>query len=408
MSGRTLRLLAAPLALLAGCARDLGVADEVRAECQRICDRLDRCGLLPSALGSGEGREAEGHCALRCELTESRLRSDVSACLLDPEPGRRPSSAGDCAPWRGGESVCLSARDCLRTVFAADVPVVGTGDLVVRFGVGEVRAGAAGGDCRPARVSAADEGVLEPVRSRAGQESPDRCTPLASGDWCAALNVGSVRVFVLQDGRAEERAAASCETALSGESRFRNLMPGTARPGAKLAGACPAGVCPEAADVRGLRCHETGDEADTEPALADVADAPAPVPWCVVVYGEEVVARAGDANVAAVLVPPTDVVAGLLQALRKGAAEEGPAAYRCEESAELCANGLDDEQDGLVDCDDPDCDPFCREDTPARCSDGVDNDGDGPVDCEDPDCALLGSCGDPEVDAGTVGDAGSQ
>ena len=47
---------------------------------------------------------------------------------------------------------------------------------------------------------------------------------------------------------------------------------------------------------------------------------------------------------------------------------------------------LDVDQDGLADCDDPDCNfsPLCQ---PIEiCSNGVDDDGDGLVDCEDPAC----------------------
>ncbi len=51
---------------------------------------------------------------------------------------------------------------------------------------------------------------------------------------------------------------------------------------------------------------------------------------------------------------------------------------------EVCTGGLDEDGDGLVDCDDPDCDGKCSEAT--RCNDGRDNDGDGLVDCDDPDC----------------------
>lgn len=49
-------------------------------------------------------------------------------------------------------------------------------------------------------------------------------------------------------------------------------------------------------------------------------------------------------------------------------------------SFEDCYNGIDDDGDGLVDCDDPDCD--CTE----ICDNGIDDDGDGLVDAEDPDC----------------------
>jgi hypothetical protein len=73
---------------------------------------------------------------------------------------------------------------------------------------------------------------------------------------------------------------------------------------------------------------------------------------------------------------------------------------------ESCANGIDDDCDALIDCQDPDCmtDAACRPVMPACtpqfpffveliCNDSVDNDCDGRVDCDDPDCRRPGSCG---------------
>ncbi|MBI3185151.1 MAG: hypothetical protein HYZ28_23695 [Myxococcales bacterium] len=53
-----------------------------------------------------------------------------------------------------------------------------------------------------------------------------------------------------------------------------------------------------------------------------------------------------------------------------------------------CSDGVDNDQDGFVDCADPDCasDPACS--TPKEiCNNGVDDDKDGAVDCLDSDCA---------------------
>jgi len=54
----------------------------------------------------------------------------------------------------------------------------------------------------------------------------------------------------------------------------------------------------------------------------------------------------------------------------------------CEEA---CGDGVDNDGDGLIDCEDATCagDATCFED----CEDGVDNDGDGLADCEDDECA---------------------
>lgn len=56
--------------------------------------------------------------------------------------------------------------------------------------------------------------------------------------------------------------------------------------------------------------------------------------------------------------------------------------FECRETS--CDDGLDNDGDGTVDCDDYDCDRACFE---RLCNDGVDNDGDGTVDCEDEECA---------------------
>ncbi len=56
-----------------------------------------------------------------------------------------------------------------------------------------------------------------------------------------------------------------------------------------------------------------------------------------------------------------------------------------------CADGIDDDQDGDIDCADPDCAMICKE----KCDDEVDNDMDGDVDCDDSDCASTRVCNQP-------------
>lgn len=54
---------------------------------------------------------------------------------------------------------------------------------------------------------------------------------------------------------------------------------------------------------------------------------------------------------------------------------------------ERCDDGADNDDDGLIDCADPDCaaQQRCGDESDA-CDDGVDNDGDALQDCADPDC----------------------
>lgn len=62
---------------------------------------------------------------------------------------------------------------------------------------------------------------------------------------------------------------------------------------------------------------------------------------------------------------------------------------------EECGNGIDDDGDGDADCADSECfetEPCGPENTFETCSDAIDNDGDGAVDCDDRDCATADVC----------------
>ncbi|MED5373854.1 MAG: hypothetical protein VX899_22740 [Myxococcota bacterium] len=57
-----------------------------------------------------------------------------------------------------------------------------------------------------------------------------------------------------------------------------------------------------------------------------------------------------------------------------------------------CFDGVDEDRDGLMDCEDADCaDAWAC--TESDCSDGSDNDGDGLADCDDDDCLARQECG---------------
>jgi len=55
-------------------------------------------------------------------------------------------------------------------------------------------------------------------------------------------------------------------------------------------------------------------------------------------------------------------------------------------STEVCANGIDDDCNGLVDCEDATCVAAAHCSEQGACTDGQDNDLDGWVDCDDEDC----------------------
>ncbi|GGD35806.1 MULTISPECIES: hypothetical protein [Flavobacterium] len=62
-----------------------------------------------------------------------------------------------------------------------------------------------------------------------------------------------------------------------------------------------------------------------------------------------------------------------------------------KKKVEICNNGIDDDGDGFIDCDDFDCNesPFCAVEI---CNNGIDDDGDGFIDCDDFDCNDFPGC----------------
>lgn len=83
----------------------------------------------------------------------------------------------------------------------------------------------------------------------------------------------------------------------------------------------------------------------------------------------------------------------------------------CDFVFEECTDGIDNDFDELIDCEDPDCQDFCMEpgdddddnnddEPPAEkenCTDGIDNDGDGFTDCVDQDCLRDVNCLNPPM-----------
>jgi hypothetical protein len=57
-----------------------------------------------------------------------------------------------------------------------------------------------------------------------------------------------------------------------------------------------------------------------------------------------------------------------------------------------CSDGVDNDGNNLTDCFDPACNGTEECNIEYMCDDGEDDDGDGLIDCEDPDCASDGAC----------------
>lgn len=69
-----------------------------------------------------------------------------------------------------------------------------------------------------------------------------------------------------------------------------------------------------------------------------------------------------------------------------------------EDRAAACSNHVDDDGDGLIDCDDPDCagSEACEK-TTATCENEIDDDRDGTLDCRQESCRVLAICKDAVV-----------
>ncbi|MEL6342244.1 MAG: MopE-related protein [Myxococcota bacterium] len=63
----------------------------------------------------------------------------------------------------------------------------------------------------------------------------------------------------------------------------------------------------------------------------------------------------------------------------------------CPGTVEDCEDDINDDGDGLIDCEDDDCLDFCAED----CTDEIDNDDDSFTDCEDDECYGVDGCAGP-------------
>ena len=82
--------------------------------------------------------------------------------------------------------------------------------------------------------------------------------------------------------------------------------------------------------------------------------------------------------------------------------DEAPPAGLQETGSAACADGKDNDNDGLTDCKDTDCLAYCAgksENTAALCQDTKDNDEDGKTDCLDSDCAKDSACLETSVTA---------
>jgi hypothetical protein len=78
-------------------------------------------------------------------------------------------------------------------------------------------------------------------------------------------------------------------------------------------------------------------------------------PWCIVLYSEETPLKEGMDITIPIPVPDACELKSLLDEKKKSYI------YICEEGTALCSDNKDNDGDGKMDCDDPDCIEPCAE-----------------------------------------------
>jgi len=262
---RALRLRFAPVAVgvavvglggLTGCPKYNPDGD-----CQRICQRLTACGLLPSPLGGGDDPQA--NCLDRCRLTDPATFDEIAMCG-SKHPDAEASSFEEL--WCGeGDTACRLTASCLTQTFP------GSGVL-----------GRSTADVTVAEEAAADGGAQaaeEPGDSTC--QAPAMLVEAASRELCAQLGIQTLTVALHQLSPPPPLTVA-CADQLPEPIHFGNLMPGPTQPEIQVRWVAPA------AAVDG-----------------GVSSAAAGTAVCRAFFGPRVVLRAGQRTVLSVALPTT-------------------------------------------------------------------------------------------------------
>lgn len=350
--------------LILVCMLALGCADEkVSTICRRACARAQLCGLLPSSLGGGD--DPLDNCRERCSLSDDNdkgVQAAVIECMQASEPPTHFES-----DWCEDRSQCAAAAGCLRGRLPGST--LGQASLTVQL------ATASGWTCPEG--SGATLASVDCVAPPQGDKPSPRCemdcvsTNCVDGESCSAAcgsgdttgfcgctggaQVGQMQVFVQRGPEREAVRQGTCFELFETSIVFANLAPGVVKVGVELVGS----ATPEAIQ------DEDAGELDALPALGPS--------FCRTLMTEKAVLMAGTRSDARIVVPPLDEC-GEFRA--------------CENSVEACGDGIDNDQDGYMDCSDLDCPCAHME----LCGDNQDNDGDRRVDCADEDCFDTSTC----------------
>jgi hypothetical protein len=316
--------------------------------CTTACENAEQCGLLPSPLGAaGQGVTDQQNCIDRCNVTSPDQRTVVTSCTnvdaaLD---GRAMAWCGDGVT--SGSGACDQIASCLTQALGEGI--LGQSALSIVL--------APGGDAEaPADVP--DASTCVACNSQCGGKVCDsRACGGALGaqnatSWCVSVQAATAQLFYISGTRQVFGPTVACSDGLDRASVFDSLSPGPFRAGVKIRGASQA----DAGNVEG--------------------GAPT-APYCWVFYGPKVVLGAGETD---------QTVVGLLE---PGVLSSRGGVHTCEDNAIVCADGFDNDGNGLIDCADTQCAAYCQT-TP--CPDGGRTTSSG------------STAGCSELDAGSPGD----
>lgn len=179
---------------------------------------------------------------------------------------------------------------------------------------------------------------------------------------------------------------------------------------AEAVAVCRAGTVEYAATAEVVDLVVAGQDPVSGPLneLVDtIAEALEPLAPIVDVDVDVVSVTDDGASVDAIVISLLSILEEPLAEVRIGHAEVSGVACGDAEDVPECADGVDNDGDGLVDAADPDChtdgdpnnpdsyDPD-RDETGGQCADARDNDGDGAIDAADPDCHTDGDPNNPD------------
>lgn len=329
--------------------------------CSEACIRACACGFIPSPLGStGE------HFMEVCAQSNEDVRAQVTECFDVAK-----ATDGD-ERWCGeGEPVCPTIETCLLEEF--DASVVGSVRIEIEFYDGDVELDRCAGGLVCDAPASEEPVVPVPMAvpgidacSTSGEETegetqePTGTTGMIVTNVpvhpCAQDGVQLVHVMAVRDQTVLPLFDLEC-----------GFEEAAGRP--RLATDVPAGDFQYVARIRGLGT-------DGKPlCLTSRVD-------CVGENGHSVTVRFG--------------------------VDFRSTTWQCEDDIASCTDEDDNDHDGVANCDDADCAPFCKELGEAACRNGIDDDDDGTTDCSDFECRDVcelstGACGD-ELDNDGDGD----